>query len=140
MIRSKWLEGKDGFEEAKEILKECSPVNIDEKDILESLFLIIYDETDAVACGSMKISDNMAVISHIAVKKDHQKKDLGDLVMKTLMYRAVGEAANKFVLYSPLATIVFFERYGFKVTKKDKDGAYMEVYAEDCLYPQKCCR
>lgn len=69
-------------------------------------------------CRLQKNSQTEAQVRYMAVRRDHQHRHLGDLLLKAAEEKALDLKCNYIILHSREKAITFYERNGYAVQEK----------------------
>lgn len=123
MIRGRYLTSQDDISEVMDIRHRVfvseqgfSPENErDEYDAM-AVYALIYDDGD-MPCGTGRLyidSDSQFAIGRVCVLKEKRGQQIGDLIMRMLLYRAQELHAPSVYLSAQLPAVPFYQRYGFE--------------------------
>lgn len=128
MIQGKLLSYGDDLSQVFEIrtkvfVDELGNTKADEFDFLDSeaIHVLVYEEKisenredlSPVAVGRITYDGEVCEISHLAVLKEHRRKEYGDFALRMLVNRALITGIDQIILYSPTDIVGFFEKVGF---------------------------
>ncbi len=130
MIRSSWKFGNN-IDEVTDIRKSVGDVQSDSDE--KSIQLILYDGDTPAACGSLYFGSGAYRIAHCCVRPELQKKYLGDMLVRLLLFRGFNMMAEKIVIQPTPETVGFFSRYGFS-----RVDDFMEVTPQTLKLEGKC--
>jgi len=135
MITSAWKFGKD-IDEINTIRASVNDGwdSFDEK----SIHLIIYNEGNAVGCGSIYFDSGSYHIAHLSVIPQMQRQYIGDLMIRLLMVKGFNMMAERITIIAPIDTKEFFKKYGFKTVEVYENSERMEVTPQTLIMNSKC--
>lgn len=138
MIYGKWFAGTKEIQDALALRKQVfvneqgfsaeSEVDaIDER----AAHAVLYDDDGAVAAtGRLYIDDEgYWRLGRLCVREELRGKQLGDLLMRMLLDKALMAGGRHFRLSSQTDKRLFYEKYGFSVV----EGPYMDEHVEHYL-------
>ncbi|SDW28871.1 GNAT family N-acetyltransferase [Methanohalophilus halophilus] len=117
MVKIRWTEGLDGFDEVYQVRKE---VFIGEQDIPEELeidpiatHITIFDKNKPIAIGRLFKKNDMFYIGRVCVISNSRDRGFGRLVMKELIKKGKHEGAIEMHLSSRIRAMGFYKKFGF---------------------------
>ncbi len=136
MVTGKLLAGNGDLAEVMNIRVKvfteelgCPAPEQDEYDARAVHALLYDDDHDPAATGRLYIDDEgYWRLSRIAVRKEKRGQQLGDLVMRMLLDKAIGVGAQQFKLSTPESAVGFCALYGFAKAEQ-QNGADVEMEA-----------
>lgn len=123
MIRGRYL---TSMEDTTEILALRHRVFVDEQGFSPenerdrfddmAIYALVYDENNTPSgTGRLYIDDdNHFAIGRVCVLKEARGKEMGDLIMRMLLYRAQELNAPSVHILSQLPVVPFYQKYGFE--------------------------
>ena len=107
---------------------------VNEMDARAIHALLYDDEHKPVATGRLYI-DNEGYwrLDSVCVRQDMQRKQLGDLVMRMILDKAMQAGARMFRLTTPLDVKDFFLLYGFEAYAQQPERLDMEATDESIV-------
>lgn len=116
----KWINGKEGFEEAFKVRKA---VFVEEQKVPESMerdefdeqahHLLVFDNNIPIATGRLFYNGKYLKLGRICVLKQYRGMDIGRYLMKRLLEKAESEGIKKLYLDSQVSAIGFYRIFGF---------------------------
>lgn len=122
MIQGKFLTSRDDISQIIALRRSvfCDELGLsadgepDENDAMAVYALAYAKDGTPVATGRMYIADDRFNIGKLCVLKPLRRMQIGDFVMRMLLYRAQDLNAGSVSLTCPEDEIQFFTRYGFR--------------------------
>ena len=147
MLEFKFIYGSDGYNTAKEFMKESS----DEVGINESFtdssdktwHFVGYDKGRIIAAAGMYLLDERNVkIAFVSVCRDYRRQYVGDLIMKALADKAVAIGCTKALIEAPVSEKGFFEFEGYKAygSEFENGGKPYIMMSKDLTVVHMCSR
>lgn len=130
MIRGKFLTSRDDISQIIQLRRSvfCDEMGFpadgepDARDEMAVYALAYADDGTPIACGRLYIEDDRFNIGRVCVLKPLRGMQIGDFVMRMLLYRAEELNAGSVTLVCPVDRIPYFSRYGFR-----PEGGVMDV-------------
>jgi len=121
MIQSKWLFGKDEFDDVYKIRKQVfvddlglsENAQFDEYD-KRALHVLLSEDDTSVATGRLYEDKGKFYIGGIAVLPEARRKGVGDLLVRVLLNKAFELLANEVYVYARKESIDFYKTLNFK--------------------------
>ena len=122
MIRGKFLTSRDDvsavFELRRKVFCEEQGFSvegeIDDGDKM-AVYAIAYDDNDMpIATGRLCIRDDHFTVGRVCVLKPYRGMQVGDFIMRMLLYRAQDLNAGSVYLSAQYDKVDFYRRYGFE--------------------------
>lgn len=122
MIRGKFLTSNDDISQIIALRRSvfCAELGLseagepDENDAMAVYALAYAEDGTPIATGRMYIADDRFNIGKVCVLKPLRRMQIGDFVMRMLLYRAQDLNAGSVSLTCPAELAQFFTRYGFR--------------------------
>lgn len=122
MIRGKFLTSRDDISQIMALRREifCDELGFpaenepDEHDKMAVYALAYAEDGTPIAAGRLYIADDRFNIGRVCVLKPLRRMQIGDFVMRMLLYRAQDLNAGSVSLTCPEEQIPFYSRYGFR--------------------------
>ena len=122
MIRGKFLTSMDDISQIIALRRSvfCDELGLpaegepDENDAMAVYALAYAEDGTPIATGRMYIADDRFNIGKVCVLKPLRRMQIGDFVMRMLLYRAQDLNAGSVSLTCPAEYVPFFTRYGFR--------------------------
>ncbi|MBS7262114.1 MAG: GNAT family N-acetyltransferase [Eubacteriales bacterium] len=119
MITNKWFMGSEGIEDAHVVRdavfvrEQGVPREIEYDDMdARSLHLVVYEDEKPVGVGRMYFKGDYH-IGRVAVLREYRGRQLGDLLMRLLLFKAFDQDASSVSVDAQLTAEGFYARYGF---------------------------
>ena len=131
MIRGKFMTSRDDISRILELRRSifCDEMGFpaenepDANDAMAVYALAYAEDGTPIACGRLYIDDDRFNIGRVCVLKPLRGMQIGDFVMRMLLYRAQDLNAGSVTLVAPVDRIRYFSRYGFR-----PEGEVLEVH------------
>lgn len=122
MIRGKFLTSMDDISQILELRRSvfCDELGFpaegepDENDKMAVYALAFADDGTPIATGRMYIADDRFNIGRVCVLKPLRGMQIGDFIMRMLLYRAQDLNAGSVTMQAPQELVKYFSRYGFR--------------------------
>lgn len=131
MIRGKFLTSRDDISSIIQMRREIFVDEMgypaenepDEHDNMAVYALAYADDGTPIASGRLYIDNDRFTIGRVCVLKPLRGMQIGDFIMRMLLYRAQDLNAGSVSLVCPVDRIPFYSRYGFR-----PQGEVIDVY------------
>ncbi|MFT0802851.1 GNAT family N-acetyltransferase [Bacillus swezeyi] len=84
-----------------------------------SSHLVIYDGTEPIGAGRLRIVDGFGKLERICVLKSHRSLGVGNLIIQALEKEAAKQGAAQFMLNAQTQAVPFYEKHGYKVVSEE---------------------
>ena len=151
MIRGKFLTSKDDISQIIAMRREIFVEELgfpaeyepDEHDNMAVYALAYADDGTPIASGRLYIENDRFTIGRVCVIKPLRRMQIGDFIMRMLLYRAQELNAGSVSLECEVDNMHFYTRYGFKPQGEVIDicgraGRRMCVSGEDINIEGSC--
>ena len=93
-----------------------------------AVYALAYaDDGTPIATGRLYIDNDRFTIGRVCVLKPLRRMQIGDFIMRMLLYRAQDLNAGSVTLVCPVSNVPFYTRYGFK-----PQGDIIDVFGNPC--------
>lgn len=149
MIYGKWLRGSDDLSEAFAVRhavfveEQGFPAEVEQDEIDRRAIHALLKEEDGTPVGTARLyigDDGYWHIGRVCIKKEARGKQLGDLLMRMVLDKALQAGAKHFRLGAQKAKVLFYEKYGFWVYGDeylDEGQPHFHMEADDVSIAQK---
>lgn len=122
MIRGKFLTSRDDISAIIDMRREIFVDELgypaenepDAHDEMAVYAMAFADDGTPIASGRMYIDNDRFTIGRVCVIKPLRRMQIGDFIMRMLLYRAQDLNAGSVSLVCPVELIPFYSRYGFR--------------------------
>ena len=122
MIRGKFLTSLDDISQIFELRRGifCDEMGFpaegepDDNDKMAVYALAYAEDGTPIATGRMYIADDRFNIGRVCVLKPLRGMQIGDFIMRMLLYRAQDLNAGSVTMQAPASLVKYFSRYGFR--------------------------
>ena len=135
MIEAEW-----DFGENIQAITDIRKAVKDTPDILDAkaLHLILYNNKNPVACGSLFFDKGCYYLAHLCVLPEHQQQHIGDMLIKLLLLKGFRMMAEKILCITPAEYSGFLKKYGFCSLEEISGKITMEVTPATLIIQSKC--
>ena len=135
MIRGKFLTSRDDISQIIAMRREIfvdelgfpAEYEPDEHDNMAVYALAYADDGTPIASGRLYIDNDRFTIGRVCVMKPLRRMQIGDFIMRMLLYRAQDLNAGSVSLVCQVENVPFYTRYGFR-----PQGDMIEVCGRAC--------
>ena len=122
MIRGKFLTSRDDISQIIAMRREIFVDEMgypaenepDEHDQMAVYAMAYAEDGTPIASGRLYIDNDKFTIGRVCVLKPLRRMQIGDFIMRMLLYRAQDLNAGSVTLVTPVERIKYFSRYGFR--------------------------
>jgi predicted GNAT family N-acyltransferase len=122
MIRGKFLTSMDDITAIIELRRRvfCEELGLpvenepDAHDSMSVYALVFDDENSPIGTGRLYIDDDRITIGRVCVLKEWRGRQIGDFIMRMLLYRAQELNAGSVTLTARADKVNFYAKYGFE--------------------------
>lgn len=138
MISAKFFQGRENIKDCIEIRIKvfCEELNYKQDTITDiydefAFNVLAYENNSAVGTGRLLFKDGKYIIDKICVLKEYRGNNIGDLITRMLIRKAVDIGADKVYIQTDKKYRPIFEKVGFKEADTDNEGKLTMVKIGD---------
>lgn len=122
MIRGRFLSSRDDITPVIELRRKvfCDELGLpreNEPDIYDGMSfyaLVFDDDNNIIGTGRLCVEDDRITIGRVCVLKEWRGRQIGDFIMRMLLYRAQELNAGSVTLTARADKLNFYAKYGFE--------------------------
>lgn len=150
MLYGQWIHGTQDLGKVREVREKVfieeqgwpREVEMDEFD-KQGWHALVVDEEKPVATGRVYIEDGKYKIGRVCVDKEYRGRGLGDIIIRSLIGRALDAGAPGVHVSAQEYVKEMYEKYGFTTQGDAYDHGgrmHVDMYvsADDVLLPGSC--